>query len=121
MRKKQILFIFSLFFTAPVMAATAQSSCLNTHFQQYHGPSDSVKTISIERLENWSNWCKQGYNAQKIQQAIRPCYNETVARLRHTSNSVKTISFKQSRAIKAQCTQELWLTLTENLNAEDSV
>lgn len=92
----------------PSFAQDAQSKCLSTHFYNYYGPIDTVKIVTIERMEQWSNWCKQGYQAKDIEIAIRPCYQQSIEQIHNQNNGYSSISYQQSRQIKAQCTQQLW-------------
>lgn len=106
---KKLLYLLPLyFFISPVDIQAAQSQCLSTHFHQYHYPSNGVKAISIERLEQWSFWCKKGYSAQDIEQAIRPCYNQRIDELRAASPDYLRISYQKNLEIKNYCTQQLW-------------
>lgn len=107
--------LFSFWFSLAVLclpftvsAQESHSSCISSHFHQFHGPSDSVKVISIGRLQQWSTWCLHGYTAQKVEQAIRPCYDEVINTLRRQSDGYTNIGMKKVQEIKHQCRQQLW-------------
>lgn len=111
-----------MFLLAPSLAAAQQpnSSCISSHFHQYHGASGSVQVISIEHLKKWPIWCRHGYNARKLEQAITPCYQQTVSNLRANSASYLPITFQKSQKIKASCKQQIWQKLTLSENNHDS-
>lgn len=108
MYKKMLYLLASFFLISPVSAQKTQPQCLSSHFHHYHFPSNGVKAISIERLEQWSFWCKKGYSAQDIEQAIRPCYAKKTEELYNVNLDYQPISYQQSRQIKNYCTQQLW-------------
>mgnify|MGYP006894302800 CR=1 FL=1 len=81
---------------------------MSSHFYHYYGSSNTVKAVSIERLQRWSTWCQHGYSAKDIEKAIRPCYEQQVSQLKAKADGYTTIGYKKSREIKAFCTQQLW-------------
>lgn len=110
MFKQLLLFWLSLLLMTPitVIAQEQQSACISTHFHHFYGPSDIVKVISVERLRRWSTWCQHGYTAQKLEEAIRPCYEDTIETLRSQSDGYINIGMKKTQQVKNYCRQQLW-------------
>lgn len=120
MFKHLIRFWVGLLLISPLtaIAQEQQSACISTHFHHFYGPSDRVKVISVERLRRWSTWCQHGYTAQKLEQAIRPCYEDTIETLRSQSDGYSNIGMKKTQQVKDYCRRQLWSELisTDNNN-----
>lgn len=122
MHKLLLRLVISLLLLAPTLAAAQNphASCISSHFHRYQGASGSVQVISIERLKKWPIWCQHGYNAQKLQQAITPCYQQTVTQLRANSTSYLPITFQKSQKIRISCKQQIWQKLRLSTNNHKS-
>lgn len=120
MFKHLLRFWLCLLLTTPVAAIAQEqhSACISTHFHHFYGPSDTVKVISVERLRSWSTWCQYGYTAQKLEDAIRPCYEDTIETLRSQSDGYINIGMKKTQQVKNYCKRKLWSEVipTENTN-----
>lgn len=114
--KKSILCLLSLLLCTSAMAQNQtpeqKQICISTHISQFYGPSSLVKVVTIDRLRQWSTWCDYGYNAKKINDEIRPCYEKAVDSLRAQHDGYLAIKYQQSIEIKEQCTKEIWQSIS---------
>lgn len=104
------LAIFCLFtaFALPLKAENALSDCIGTHFTEYHRMVSPHRSVSLARLQQWSNWCKHGYTATKLTQATRPCYSQQVTLIQQQAGGFIPITYEKSQQIKYYCHQQLW-------------
>lgn len=94
-------------FPSVVLAEDELSECIGTHFNDYYYTIGSHRTVPLERVQVWSDWCKKGYNAMQIAQAIRPCYQEQVHLLQRQAGGFLPITYEKSQQIKHYCSQKL--------------
>ena len=115
-----LFFGLIIIFPQITFAQDQQSACISTHFHHFYGPSDTVKVVSVERLKRWSTWCKHGYSAKKLEEAIQPCYQDTINTMRSQNDGYVAMNFTKTREIKAQCTQKLWTKISSTENSNES-
>lgn len=101
-------------------AANSLSDCIGTHFTEYHRIVSPHRSVSIQRIQEWSNWCKRGFNAPDLAEKIRPCYQEQVHLLQEQAGGFLPITYEKSQQIKSYCRQQLWLTLHKTINQADT-
>lgn len=102
---------FCLFtaFALPTSATeTPVSACIGTHFNEYHRIVSPHRSVSLARLQQWSNWCKQGYTAFKLAEATRPCYTQQISLIQQQAGGFIPITYEKSQQIKHYCHQQLW-------------
>lgn len=121
MQVRSVSFCFSLWLVFPsvILAEDALSDCIGTHFNEYYYTIGSHRSVPLERIQIWSDWCKKGYNATQIAQAIRPCYQEKIHLIQQQAGGFLPITYEKSQKIKQYCTQELGLSLRTTPNNLD--
>ncbi len=116
------LISFCLFtiFALPVSAAdNAVSDCIGTHFNEYHRIASPHRSVSLPRMQQWSNWCKQGYTAAQLAEATRPCYREQISLIQQLAGGFIPITYEKSQQIKLYCRQQLWADINPSSPLKD--
>lgn len=103
--------VATLALPSTVIAKDAVSDCIGTHFTEYHRIVSPHRSVSIERIQQWSNWCKRGFNAFQLAEQTRPCYQEQIHLLQQQAGGFLPITYEKSQQIKYYCRQQLWLSL----------
>lgn len=113
---------FCLFtaFALPVNAAdTTVADCIGTHFNEYHRLVSPHRSVSLAQMQQWSNWCKQGYTAAKLTEATRPCYQQQITLIQQQAGGFIPITYEKSQQIKHYCRKQLWAEIDSSSPLED--
>lgn len=113
-------FVAILALPLTVTAEDVLPNCIETHFTEYHRIVSPHRSVSIERIQEWSNWCKRGINAPQLAEKTRPCYQEQVHLLQEQAGGFLPITYEKSQQIKHYCHQQLWLNLHKTVNQSNA-
>ncbi len=114
MRLAKLFLCAALALPFSAMAQDELSDCIGTHFNAYHHIVSPHRSVSLEQIQQWSNWCKRGYTANQVAEASRPCYREQIHLLQQLAGGFLPITYEKSRQIKQYCRQQLWHSLDQS-------
>lgn len=103
------------------VAQDSVSDCIGTHFNSYHRLVSPHRSVSLEQVQQWSNWCKRGFTATQVAEASRPCYQDQVHLLQQLAGGFLPITYEKSQQIKSYCRQQLWHSLEKSPSTAPSI